>query len=80
MLTDVVRPPASDHRHERLHYLTREDARAQDYMLCIGTGAAFNDANRMRFENDQFYMKTEEEMRGFGDFPSSATLRWKWPR
>lgn len=45
------------------HYLTREDARAQDIMLCIGTGSVMNDPNRMRFANDQFYMKTEEEMR-----------------
>ena len=31
------------------HYLRQEDARAQDIMLCIGTGSAMNDANRMRF-------------------------------
>ncbi len=55
------------------HYLTREDARAQDIMLCIGTGSAVNDANRMRFENDQFYMKTEEEMReALRDFPEAC--------
>ena len=42
-------------------------------MLCIGTGAAVNDANRMRFENDQFYMKTEEEMReALKDFPEAC--------
>ena len=45
------------------HYLTREDARAHDILLCIGTGSKINDAKRMRFANDQFYMKTEEEMR-----------------
>ncbi len=55
------------------HYLTREDARAQDIMLCIGTGSAVNDTNRMRFENDQFYMKTEEEMReALADFPEAC--------
>ncbi len=55
------------------HYLTQEDARAQDIMLCIGTGSAMNDANRMRFENDQFYMKTEEEMRSvMRDFPEAC--------
>lgn len=55
------------------HYLTREDARAQDIMLCIGTGSAVNDTNRMRFENDQFYMKTEEEMReALRDFPEAC--------
>lgn len=55
------------------HYLTQEDARAQDIMLCIGTGSAVNDVNRMRFENDQFYMKTEEEMReALRDFPEAC--------
>ena len=55
------------------HYLTREDARAQDIMLCIGTGSAVNDTNRMRFANDQFYMKTEEEMReALRDFPEAC--------
>jgi DNA polymerase-3 subunit alpha len=45
------------------HYLNREDASKQDLMLCIGTGSKLDDANRMRFANDEFYMKTEEEMR-----------------
>ncbi|MEG0758825.1 MAG: DNA polymerase III subunit alpha, partial [Raoultibacter sp.] len=55
------------------HYLTQEDARAQDIMLCIGTGSAMNDTNRMKFENDQFYMKTEEEMReALADFPEAC--------
>ena len=55
------------------HYLTQEDARAQDIMLCIGTGSNMDDENRMRFENDQFYMKTEEEMRAaMRDFPEAC--------
>lgn len=55
------------------HYLLQEDARAQDIMLCIGTGSAVNDTNRMKFENDQFYMKTEEEMReALKDFPEAC--------
>ncbi len=45
------------------HYLTHEDATAQDLMLCIGTGSQVEDEDRMRFSSDQFYMKTEEEMR-----------------
>ena len=45
------------------HYLNREDARSHDILLCIGTGSKINDANRMRFANDEFYMKSEEEMR-----------------
>ncbi|ACV23147.1 DNA polymerase III subunit alpha [Slackia heliotrinireducens] len=55
------------------HYLTREDAAAQDIMLCIGTGSLRDDENRMRFSNDEFYMKTEEEMReALKDFPEAC--------
>ena len=55
------------------HYLTQEDATAQDILLCIGTGALVNETNRMKFENDQFYMKTEEEMReALADFPEAC--------
>ena len=55
------------------HYLLQEDARAQDLMLCIGTGSTFDDPNRMKFANDQFYMKTEEEMRAaLCDFPEAC--------
>ncbi|MDO4182986.1 MAG: DNA polymerase III subunit alpha [Coriobacteriia bacterium] len=45
------------------HYLLREDAPAQDLLLCVGTGSTINEPNRMKFANDQFYMKTEQEMR-----------------
>lgn len=55
------------------HYLTHEDAEAQDIMLCIGTGSTKDDPNRMRFSNDQFYMKTEQEMReALKDFPEAC--------
>ncbi|MEF2845697.1 MAG: DNA polymerase III subunit alpha, partial [Eggerthellaceae bacterium] len=45
------------------HYLLQEDAVAQDIMLCIGTNSTVTQEKRFRFPNDQFYMKTEEEMR-----------------
>jgi len=55
------------------HYLKREDASAHDILLCIGTGSKINDAKRMRFANDQFYMKSEEEMReALKDFPEAC--------
>ncbi len=55
------------------HYLLQEDAASQDIMLCIGTGSLVNETNRMKFENDQFYMKTEEEMRyALRDFPEAC--------
>ncbi|MCH4221054.1 MAG: DNA polymerase III subunit alpha [Eggerthellaceae bacterium] len=55
------------------HYLRQEDAKAQDLMLCIGTGSTMNDPNRMKFCNDQFYMKTEDEMRAaLKDYPEAC--------
>lgn len=55
------------------HYLTKEDAFSQDLMLCIGTGSTMDQENRFRFPNDEFYMKTEEEMREvMKDFPEAC--------
>ena len=55
------------------HYLNKEDAQAHDIILCIGTGSKINDAKRMRFPNDQFYMKSEQEMReALRDFPEAC--------
>ena len=55
------------------HYLTQEDSKMQDLMLCIGTGSTVNDEKRMKFENDQFYMKSEDEMRAaLSDFPEAC--------
>ncbi|MFN8008346.1 MAG: DNA polymerase III subunit alpha [Terriglobia bacterium] len=44
------------------HYVTREDSRAHEVMLCIQTGKTMSDTNRMRFSTDQFYVKTQDEM------------------
>jgi len=56
------------------HYLMREDARAHDALLCIQTGKAMNEPERMKFPNDQFYVKTPEEMwRVFGELPEALT-------
>lgn len=45
------------------HYLKREDAEGHDILLCIQTGKYLKDENRMRYNTDQLYFKTEEEMR-----------------
>jgi DNA polymerase-3 subunit alpha len=45
-----------------VHYLTREDARTQDLLLCIGTGSTVDQPGRMKFSCDEFYMKTADEM------------------
>ncbi len=45
-----------------VHYTAREDADAHDVLLCIQTGAFRDDPDRLRFETDEFYLKSEEEM------------------
>ena len=46
-----------------IHYLTREDAKTQDLLLCIGTGSTVDQPGRMKFSCDEFYMKSADEMR-----------------
>ena len=46
-----------------VHYVMQEDAQAQDVLMCIQTASTIDEDNRMRFPNDQFYLKSEEEMR-----------------
>ncbi len=46
-----------------VHYILREDAKFQDLMLCIQTNSKVADTDRMRFESDEFYLKSEMEMR-----------------
>ena len=45
------------------HYLRKEDAAMQDVLLCIQTGKTVDDANRMKFQTEEFYLKSEEELR-----------------
>ena len=45
------------------HYLRREDAKMQDVLLCIQTGKTVDDPNRMKFQGEEFYLKSEEELR-----------------
>jgi DNA polymerase-3 subunit alpha len=61
-----------------LHYTVREDAKPHDVLLCIQQQKVQTDTNRLRFDSDQFYMKSPEEMREvFRDFPEACdnTLR-----
>jgi len=54
------------------HYLHHEDAHAQEVLLCIQTGKTMGDANRMKFQTDQFYFKTAAEMaKVFGEIPEA---------
>src|SRR5579859_1635043 len=55
-----------------LHYVHRADADAHDVLLCLQTGARHNDPNRWRFDSQDFYLKTAEEMAAvFADMPQA---------
>jgi DNA polymerase-3 subunit alpha len=45
-----------------VHYVAQDDAAAQDVLLCLQTGKDLHDPTRMRFENNQFYLKSTVEM------------------
>ena len=56
------------------HYLCEDDAHAQDVMVCIQTGKSIQDTNRMKFDGNQFFVKSYEEMgRVFKDSPDVLT-------
>ncbi len=45
-----------------VHYVDQQDHEAQDILLCLQTGDDYNDPDRMRFSNDQFYLKDSAGM------------------
>ena len=45
-----------------IHYLKKEDARYQDVLMCIQMEKTVDDPNRMKFETEEFYIKSPEEM------------------
>lgn len=54
------------------HYLEKEDVKIHDVLLCIQTGKTIQDADRMKFPNDEFYLKSPEEMEElFSDYPEA---------
>ncbi|MEL6606971.1 MAG: DNA polymerase III subunit alpha [Bacteroidota bacterium] len=55
-----------------VHYVDQKDSTAQDILLCLQTGKDYEDPNRMRFENDQFFLKSPQEMAQlFTDVPEA---------
>lgn len=44
------------------HYLRKEDSKMQSVLLCIQTGKTMQDADKMEFQTDEFYVKTTDEM------------------
>jgi len=55
-----------------VHYIHADDSRAHDVLLCINTGKVLTDANRMRYREREFHLKTCDEMQArFGDVPQA---------
>ena len=53
-----------------VHYLNKEDAEMQDVLMCVQMGKYLEDEDRMRFQTNEFYLKTREEMEEI--FPSDV--------
>ena len=46
-----------------LHYTKAEDAKAHSALLCVQSGSTLRDPNRLKFDADEFYLKTPQQMR-----------------
>ena len=54
------------------HYLRQQDSEAHDALLCIQTGKFVSDTDRMRYNTDQIYFKSADEMQqALGEFPEA---------
>ena len=59
------------------HYLKHDDARAHEILLCIQTGKVMSDTNRMKFDQNAFYLKSREEMMTlFGEVEHALDRTW----
>lgn len=57
-----------------IHYVEREDAEAHDILICIQTGKTVQDENRLKFETNEFYLKSPQEMEIlFGQYPDAIS-------
>lgn len=55
-----------------VHYVNKEDANVQKILICIATNHTIDEENSLEFETDNFYLKTEEEMRSLFEYAPSA--------
>ena len=55
-----------------IHYVDKADAQAHDVLLCVQTAKLLDEPNRMRFETNEFYLKSEEEMKEVFSFVPDA--------
>ncbi len=60
------------------HYLTKQDAGAHEALLCVQTGKTLSDPKRMRFETQEFYLKSRDEMKAlFGGDEGPLNRTWE---
>src|SRR5688572_861804 len=60
------------------HYLRKNDALAQEILVCINTGKSLSDPNRMKFTHPAFYIKSAAEMLElFGEVPDAISRTWE---
>ena len=56
-----------------LHYTKLEDAGAHEALLCVQSGSTIADPKRFKFDNNEFYLKTPQQMRDlFSDMPEAC--------
>jgi len=56
------------------HYVVKEDAPLQDILICIHTNTNINDPNRLRMEEDSYYLKSPKEMQAlYSELPQAIT-------
>ena len=56
------------------HYVAADDSRAHEILLCVQTAGSMNDPNRFKFDTQEFYIKSAEEMhRTFAEHPEVCT-------
>ena len=56
-----------------VHYVEKGDSHAHDSLICIGTQALLSDTNRMRYVQEQFYLRSAEEMAAlFAEVPDAV--------
>ena len=57
-----------------MHYIKKEDSAFHDVLLCIQTGRTLDEKDRMKFYNDDFYLKSGQEMFDlFKEVPEAIT-------
>jgi DNA polymerase-3 subunit alpha len=57
-----------------VHYLNKEDALAQDVLMCVGSKKTFYDSDRMKYETNEFFLKSTKEMNElFSDYPEALS-------